>query len=434
MSWVGGDIPGMQAMGAGLQSAVGDLEEIRKTLGDTVDKLADDANWSGQGAEKFRKGWTLASMRVGFIKGVGDKFGQTVQDLGDKLAKVEADLSNTADQDGRKGAQIDQTTGAPLQLVITGDPNTQKAKDALAAQQDYNQFYADAMHTADGLRLTAATALEGIATSLAPSDDGNEPHWDSATTMADYLKGLYVIPNAKNRDLAAKLPDEITNLRNEFKDARKDLKAAKAAYADAGRALPKDDPARINHTAAYNDLKDVESQLADAEAGKGEKPFMEVLNTNIGDLAKVFPAIDGLPKGLKFLKEVPVVDIAAASLVTAFQSVDDTQKGWSPQTAVTLDGGSQALGLAAAAAVVLAAPVEAPVAAVAAGAGLVAWTVGDLGSAAVHEHWSEDVHNNGVVVGIADGAGHSLVNGGKAVWDDVKSTGSTVWHGITSLF
>ncbi|MVU78965.1 hypothetical protein GPX89_17140 [Nocardia sp. ET3-3] len=280
-------------------------------------------------------------MRVGFIKGVGDKFGQTIQDLGDKLAKVEADLSNIADQDTRKGAQIDQKTGTPMQLVITGDPDTQAAKDALAAEQDYNQVYAEAMQTVDGLRLAAAATLEGIATSLAPSDDGNEPHWDQATTMADYLKGLCVIPNAKNKELAAKLPGEIKNLRNEFRDARKELKDAKAAYADKGLKIPKDDPARINHSEAYNDLKSVESQLADVEAGKGEKPFIEILNANIGDLAKVAPSIDALPKGLKFLKEIPVVDIAAASVITAFQSVDDTQKGWSPTTAVVADGGSR---------------------------------------------------------------------------------------------
>jgi hypothetical protein len=63
-------------------------------------------------------------------------------------------------------------------------------------------------------------------------------------------------------------------------------------------------------------------------------------------------------------------------------------------------------------------------------AGAVVVGVGNIASAAVNEHWMEDVHGHGVVAGIADGLGHSVTGG-------IKETGKQVvdvWHGIRGIF
>ena len=58
--------------------------------------------------------------------------------------------------------------------------------------------------------------------------------------------------------------------------------------------------------------------------------------------------------------------------------------------------------------------------------GAVAVGVGDLVYEGFHEHWDEDIQQHGVVVGIADGVGHTFANTGK----DIGHMASSVWHGI----
>ncbi len=47
-----------------------------------------------------------------------------------------------------------------------------------------------------------------------------------------------------------------------------------------------------------------------------------------------------------------------------------------------------------------------------------------------HEHWSEDVHDHGVVGGVLHGAG----NVASETAGDVGRLGKDVWHGVTSIF
>jgi hypothetical protein len=49
---------------------------------------------------------------------------------------------------------------------------------------------------------------------------------------------------------------------------------------------------------------------------------------------------------------------------------------------------------------------------------------------AFHEHWSEDIHKDGVVGGVLHGSGHVLSQTG----DDFKRLGKDVWGGIKSIF
>lgn len=328
MSWVGGDIAGLIAMGHTLETVPSQMKDIANASDSSVDTLANDANWSGHGAEAFRKAWTLSSVRIAGIESSYEAFGGVVTELGHQLQTLENDLYNAATQAKSEGAQIGEN-GQPLPLVITGDPNAPAAQRAVKAQNDYNQLYAQILQTAQGFRIAAAGKIQKVSNDLEPPENGKEPAWDKATTIADYLKGLYVIPNAKNDHLAQVAPGKIDELRKRLRDARKDLKAAKDAYAAKGLSLPKDDWARTNHLSVVNDVKLQEAALDGALKGEGEWPFSKILNSNIGDLGKLaYPASElaRLPKGLEFLKDIPVVDLAAAGLIGHLQTVADVER------------------------------------------------------------------------------------------------------------
>jgi hypothetical protein len=49
---------------------------------------------------------------------------------------------------------------------------------------------------------------------------------------------------------------------------------------------------------------------------------------------------------------------------------------------------------------------------------------------AFHEHWSEDIHDHGVIGGVAQGSWNVVKGAGTSIVDDAKG----VWHGVTSLF
>jgi hypothetical protein len=431
MSWVGGDIAGLIAMGHTLQTVPGQLKDIAQALDSSVDTLANDADWSGHGAEGFRKAWTLSSTRIAGIESSYEAFGGVVTDLGHQLQSLEDHLYNGATQAKSEGAQIGEN-GQPLPLVISGDPNSPDAQKAVKAQNDYNELYAHTMQDAQGFRIAAAEKIQKVSHDLEPPEKDKEPAWDKATTIADYLKGLYVVPNVKNGHLAEVAPGKIDELRAHLKDARKDLKAAKDAYTAKGLSLPKDDWARTNHLAVVNDVKLQEVALDGALKGDGEFPFSKILNTNIGNLGKLsYPALElaELPKGLNFLKEIPVVDLLAGGLIGHLQTVSDVEKGWSPDTARKSDYGPQLVGIGAGAAVtaaIIAAPVELPVAAAVAAGGAVVWGVGDTGYAFTHEHWEEDIHDRGVASGLLHGTGHAFSETGSALVHDFTDVGSAV--------
>lgn len=439
MSWVGGDIVGLIAMGSTLSTTAPELKSIADALSSSVNKLASDASWSGHAASNFHAAWTLSSTRIDLIKSGYEEFGKTISNLGNQLQDLENQLYSAATQAKSEGAQIGEN-GEPLPLVISGDPNAPEAVKAVNAQNDYNEVYAHVMQDAQGYRIAAAEAVQGIAATFAPYDEDKKVPWDKATTLADYAKGLYTIPNAKNDHLAQVAPGKISALRDELNGARKDLKAAKNAYAAKGMKLPNSNWARTNHLGVVNDLKSTEAALGKALLGDGELPFSKAMSYSLSDVAKLAhpgAAMAGLPKGLKFLQDVPVVDVLAAGLIGHLQTVDDVEKGWSPDTAKKADYGAQLTGVAAGAGVVAVAalaPFEVPAALVVGGAGLVAWGVGDFGYAAVHEHWSEDIHDRGVASGLWHGTGHVFSETGKAIASDVTDVGSAIGDGAKSLW
>ncbi|MGH1555674.1 hypothetical protein ACRAWF_39035 [Streptomyces sp. L7] len=100
---------------------------------------------------------------------------------------------------------------------------------------------------------------------------------------------------------------------------------------------------------------------------------------------------------------------------------------------MTVDVGAAVGGVVVGALAVAAAPevVTAAGAVLVAGVGVGAAIIGtDLLDHTFHEHWSEDIHDHGVVGGVA----HGVWNVGAKTGEDVGRLGKDIWHGVTSIF
>jgi len=440
MSWIGGDLGGLQAMGSTMKPAQDSTNDIVKALSSQVDKVVNDAGYSGSAADAFRKAWTSTSIQVGGLATVTSGIGQTLGTLGDQLQQIEADLYNTAYEAKGRGAQIGDD-GKPLSLVITGDPDSAEAKQAREAQKDYTTSYNYAIHTAQGYRLQAAKDINAAISPIKPDGDGSDFSWDKRITIADYLRGLYAVPNEKNSEWSKELPDKVKTAQAEMTKAQDSWRTAHDAYNAAGKQLPADDPAWMNQFKANKDLTNLQRTLTAAETGKGEFPLSKALNAKVGDVDKLLPDLAKVaPKGLDFMKQIPVVDVAASGVVAELQAQDDIRKGKDSTMARVEDYGAAGLGLAAGAGTALgigaaatAAGVTAPAWGTALAVGGVVVGVGDVFYEGFHEHWSEDIHDDGVWGGTMHGLGGTFSNTGSDVGDLFSSAGhavSSVWKKI----
>ncbi|MDF3292002.1 hypothetical protein [Streptomyces silvisoli] len=148
------------------------------------------------------------------------------------------------------------------------------------------------------------------------------------------------------------------------------------------------------------------------------------------DAAKTLRLGEGLEKVPDFLKEIPVIDVAAAGTCSLLEAKQDHDEGWSWTHSVVVDGGANVGGLAITAGAIALLPIEAPTAVVAGVGGVVAVGVTGVLDHAFHEHWKEDIHNHGVVAGILHGSGHVFSQTG----GDFVRMKDDIWHGIKSLF
>lgn len=432
MSWVGGDIAGLQHMGAAMKRAQPETADIVKALDQKVDDLANDAEWRGESAERFRKIWSADSITVGALNSTVAGAGSHIQALGDTLQKYENTLHESADQYRKQGAQIGPN-GEPLPVTVTGDPGKSPAKEALEAARQYKEIYDSTMALAKEAKIQTAASLSEALGYVLPDESGNSSvSPDTWATAADYVRGLYAIPNEKLKNVGDLLK-ELNEARDNFKATRGPLRDAKAEYAAKGLTLPASSDPALAHSKALSELNQAADDFSRARAPGGVLPGSTWLNVKLGDLPKLAGAGDlakVLPKELGFLKDIPVLDIAATGFVGAVQAQDDHDRGWSNLRSYATDIGAGALGLAAGTAAVVFAPEEAAVGAVAVVGGGLVMGVGNIAYDAFHEHWSEDVHDHGVVAGIADGIGHSVWGGVKDTGTQIADVSKSVWHSI----
>ncbi|MFD7337739.1 WXG100 family type VII secretion target [Streptomyces violascens] len=437
-SWVGGDIGGLRTMGEAYKKARTDLESIVKPLSTSVDALAKDTGWQGESAESFRAKWTEDSMTAGAFAELVQAAGQILTDLADHLGKAEAALQNAEDVAVRAGVPM-HPMGVPGQLMTNNPPSPSEQK-AIKALNDYGTVRNEVLHTAQQARLDAAEALEKLyaddtSAAVSPGDK---------VTIADYLRGLYAYDSERTRVKGHDAADALDDAKKQADDAKKDLRAERKAWQKEGRTLPKDAGARVAYKDALSKLDSLETDIARGEAGSSKLPYDHVLNTKIADVADTLRAGKSLESLPEFLKEIPVVDVAAAAACGLLEAKDDHEKGWSWTHSVVVDGGAALGGLAVGAAataggVALAASAEitVPVAVVAGVGGAVVIGATDLLDEGFHEHWSEDIHDHGVLGGIWHGSGNVLSNTGddlKRLGDDAAGLGKKAWNGFKGLF
>jgi uncharacterized protein YukE len=437
VSWVGGDIAGLQAMGSAMSQATNKTNDIVKTLNSRVDTLADDAEWRGAAAEAFRRVWSENSIQIGVLNASVTRAGNTIKTLGDELQLRENALHDAADKYSAKGVPIGPN-GEPQAVVLKGDASESPAKDVLQAANEYKELYDSNMMLARKARTDAANNLSDCLDHLLPPENakpnGLKP--DERVTLEDYARGLLTVNNDKLRnldDLRAKLSDA----RTRFKATRKPLQDAKAEYAAKGLKLPATNDAHLAHSDALKELNAAADRLGNAGVPKSVLPGSEWLNIKVADLAKSGSLVKTLPEQLAFLKEVPVLDVLATGAIGVLQGQDDHDKGRSTAASYISEGVAGAGGLVAgglATAYVANAEVTVPATLAVAGVGAVVIGVGNIGNAAVNEHWMEDIHNDGIVAGVAEGIGHSVSNGITQTGTQVEDVGNWVWGGAKSAW
>jgi uncharacterized protein YukE len=427
----------MERMGQIMKSAPQEMNEVVRALSSRVEALVGDAGWRGDAAESFRKAWTANSIQAGALSDVVSQVGTVVDDLSAKLQDIENVLYDAAHAAQTKGVPIGPS-GEPQPIMTAADTTHDPHGAAVAqASADYAETYDSAMRVAQGYRLNAAKQLSDLYDEIS-FDPGKQNNPDQWLTIGDYLRGLYVLPGEKNYQLKGKLGAEISDARDEMKDARTAFKAERAAYQAKGMKLPADNDARLAHSDAVRELRGLETELAAAEAGKGELPLTKALNTHLAEVAREIPQVsavaDALPKGLEFLRDIPVIDVAASGVAAELQAHDDIDKGWSPEHARTVDYGAAAVGLVGGAAVgATAAAFDVPVILAAGVCGAVAVGIGDLACQGLHEHWREDISQHGVAGGVLTGIRHTGANTGGDFVDMAVGIGHGargLWHSV----
>jgi uncharacterized protein YukE len=403
------------------------LEDAVRPLSEAVDALVGDAGWTGEAAETFRGAWSEDALTAGAFAHLVHDAGGILDTLAGELATCETALQNAEFTAARKGVPMGEK-GVPNALM-TADPPSADDQKAIAARAEYDTVRQQVLHTAQHARLVAADQLRGLYTqatgTVSPGDK---------TTLADYLRGLYAYDAEDARAGGLRARTLLDDAKTQEQAAKKDLRAERKAYQKAGKALPADLPAKGAYRDAVRQVEGLEGDIARADQGSSKLPYDRALNVKLADAADALRAGEAVEKLPDFLKEIPVLDVAAAGACGLLEASDDHDKGWSWQHSVAVDGGANVAGLVAGTAVtagvVAALPFEVPTAVVAGVGGAVVIGATGIIDHSFHEHWSEDIHDHGVVGGVLQGSGHVLSETGQ----DFARLGKDVWGGIKSIF
>ncbi|MFD7939909.1 WXG100 family type VII secretion target [Streptomyces sp. NPDC059755] len=421
-SWVGGDIGGLRTMADTYKNAKRKLEDVVHPLGQAVERLVGDTSWKGEAAETFRATWSEDALAAGAFASLVHSAGDILDTLVGALSACETALQNAEHVAAGKGVPTGDR-GVPLD-ILTADPPSADDRRTIAALGEYGTVRDEILHTAQHARLVAADGLRGLyAQVTAPVSTGDK------ITLADALRGLYAYDAEDARAGGKEARKLIDSAKAEERAAKKELRAERKNFQKAGRALPDDLPAKGAYRDAVTQVDSLEDAIARADHGSTALPYDRALNVKLADAADALRLGEGVGRLPEFLREIPVLDVAAAAACGLVEAKDDHDKGWSWQHSVVVDGGAALGGVAVGAGVVAALPVEgaAAVAVVGVGSAILATDVLDH---SFHEHWSEDIHDHGVVGGVLHGTGNVLSETG----DDFVRLKDDVWHGIKSIF
>jgi uncharacterized protein YukE len=432
-NWVGGDIHGLSAYAGTLYGYAPKINDVATALNSKVSQTVGGASWQGSAATAFSGAWDRDAQGCTALTTMTTATGDVVNWLAVNLSQLESALETAADKTAAHGVTIGPNGEPPQECLANATAESWRAA--------YQTFYNQAMHDAVNARNEAAGELQNIfngvtGSSLKPGD---------RTSWNDVLLGFL---GAKTR-YRAWVEGEVESLKN-LKNA-----AAAKAIADARQADGKFGKWSPEDRQAFDDAKTKfgagEDQLAGAENAEGM--FSKVMGFSANDIPAVSKALEDSSGLLKAGADLPFVDVAAAGAATYFNAQEDIADGIPAYAAYPSEAAGSALSLAggyvagdAATGVVAGVLTDGGALAglgvgatgvgiVAGGAGVlaggvVAYGVGDFVHNMIDENWAKDIHNDGVVGGVAVGTWHSVENTGK----DLAHTASSIWHGVTSIF
>jgi uncharacterized protein YukE len=434
-SLIGGDIGGLSALASRLQSYPAQIGNVVGALNHQVERLVHDAGWWGDAADSFKHRWEMDSGGAQALGDVVTIVAQVIDSLATNLRNVEDALQQAVGDARAAGVPVGQD-GRPPSLPVGATPAVQ------AAAATYEQEWQLAQDIATRARMDANRQLMDIESQIGPQAAGSGQlsafDW---VTDADYLRGFWAVPAAARLYAGGRIP----LLRAERDAAKARFQAAVKRNSRLHIKTADDIKAARRATAAK--FAKATDDLARTEALVKKVPLATVLDYRVASaVVKLAPGLAEESRMMKFLGEIPVIDVGAAVAGTALQSYDDMQKGddW---TAIpkefTANAGGIIAGVAVGAVVVgglVAIGVGSPVILIGAAAivgGAVAVGVGDAITNVWHEHWDEDIHKYGVVGGIGTGlanvgtnTGHDLVKLGSNTVNAVGGAATSLWHGI----
>lgn len=432
-SWIGGDIGGLHTMGSTLTGAKEELDGVVKPLGDGVETLVSDAGWKGDAAEEFRARWSEDSMAAGGFAELVKATGDTLTTLAHALTEANSALQNAADVATSKGVPVGPT-GAPG-FITTARPPGAEGQKAINDLNEYAGVYKEIMHKAQAARIACAKKLNALFDSIDPEKPMGK---GDKIVVADYLRALWTSKADDERKLGLKSEEKLKDAEKKHDEALKAMKDEEAKFRTAEADLPKAFRLKGEYQRIGTQLDALDAEVAASKNGSPFLPYDKVLNYKMADAFRGMKLVEGAPE---FLKEIPVVDVAAVTAIGLVEAKEDHDKGWSWKHSVAVDVGAGLVGLGAGAAVVAAAPealVGLGAVATAATAGAVFVGVGYFADEAFHEHWSEDIHDHGVVAGVADGTWNVTKNTGGDMKDlavgtakGIGNAGKSVWHHAT---
>lgn len=432
-SWIGGDIDGLHAMGSTLKAAKEQLDAVVRPLSSGVESLVrdgTDAGWRGRAANSFRKKWIADAEAAGGFADLVEATGRILSDLADNLRAANSALQDAADIATRKGVPVGPS-GEPGQWMAPQNDNSPAQQSAVCHYRDYVNAYNEITHKAQQARIDAAQALDKLYAAIDPYSP--MPTGDKIV-VADLLRALWTAKTDEERKFGLTAAKSLPDAQHKHEAALKALQDEEAKFKTAEKNLPKAFRLKEDYRAAASELDRLDTRLAQAESGSDFLPYDRELNYKLADAFKGAELVEGAPE---FLKEIPVIDVAATVAAGGLEARDDHDKGWSWAHSLAVDVGGGLAALGAGALAVVAVPEEViaggAVGATAVGTGVVLET-SLLFDHALHEHWSEDIHDQGVVDGTLHGASNvvlgSLQQTGKLVSEPMKG----LWHGVTSLF
>jgi uncharacterized protein YukE len=419
--WVGGNIRGLSAFAGTLYGYVPKINNVATTLNEQVSELVGAAQWKGAAAKKFSTAWEKDSRAAVALESCADTVGGIVDQLAVNLARIESALEEAAAEARSRGAQIG-ANGAPTNAESPQEMgHFGPDGPGQGAANSYGIFYETSLDQAQQARTEAADALAKYCNSIVSAGGMTASDWD---TTGDLLGDMIALP-AANQDIVNK---RILKIQKDEEEIEEEEKEGKLTEAEANARLAADEKKLAHDQAelAHDIEEDKElSKLLSTSVGDLGKNVKSLLTRLAGGAPAAGDTVDAigadasvLDKLVDFGKDIPVIDVAAAAVGTGLATYSDVQSGQSIATALPEEAASNVAGVAAGSLVggALMTAVGGGLvggAVAAAGAGVVAFGVGDFTDKLLHQDWGADVHTYGVATGIEYGIGNSAVQTGQ---------------------